>query len=318
MDPITQGCLGSACAQAILHKQPARVVWISSAIAAMAPDLDIFIRSRNEPLLSLLYHRHFTHSLFFIPIGAILVTLFLCSFIRLFRAHWSLTFLASLIGIATHGLLDACTSYGTVLYWPFSLTRVSWDIVSIIDPIVTFPLAIGTALSVIFFKRHYVLIAIFWVGIFLSFNTYQHHQAIQLASQYFQQYGNISRIRAIPEMASSTKWRVVTLMNDTIYTAIAYVPIWGANQFKLTGKYPQFQQSELPNFVIKSPTLMHDFRIFAWFTDGWLIRVPSEGLIIADARYIFYQPPIALWGIGLNEKKLHVIKHRFIKLENKK
>lgn len=315
MDPITQGALGSACAQAIIHKQPARVVWITGAIAGMAPDLDILIRSEHEPLLSLLYHRHFTHSLFFIPFGAIIITLLLCCFFQNFRKHWRLTLIASFIGIATHGLLDACTSYGTVLYWPFSLTRVSWDIIPIIDPIVTFPLAIGTALSVIFFKRYFVLLALLWVGLFFGFNAYQHHRAIEFASQYYQQFGKISRIRAIPELASSTKWRIITLIDDTIYTGIVNVPIRGSNQLKLGSQYHHFEQNDLPPSIIKSPSLMRDFQIFQWFSDGWLIRAPAETLVIADARYIIQQPHVALWGIGFNKKNKHVTKYRFIQLE---
>ena len=39
------------------------------------------------------------------------------------------------MGAITHGLIDACTSYGTLLYWPISHHRESWDIISIIDPI---------------------------------------------------------------------------------------------------------------------------------------------------------------------------------------
>ena len=40
----------------------------------------------------------------------------------------------STLGILTHGFLDACTSYGTSLFWPFSSTRVSWNVISIVDP----------------------------------------------------------------------------------------------------------------------------------------------------------------------------------------
>jgi hypothetical protein len=41
----------------------------------MAPDLDVLISSRTDPLLFLEYHRQFTHSLVFIPFGAGLVAL---------------------------------------------------------------------------------------------------------------------------------------------------------------------------------------------------------------------------------------------------
>ena len=116
-------------------------------LAGMAADLDILINSSHDPMLILLYHRYFTHSLLFIPLGGLLVTLGLMLFKR-FRAHWRLTYLAALIGYATHGILDAFTSYDTVLYWPFTNMRVSWDIISIIDPFITIPLI----LSIVFFS----------------------------------------------------------------------------------------------------------------------------------------------------------------------
>ena len=48
--------------------------------------------------------------------------------------------LYAIMGTLSHGLLDACTSYGTRLYWPFSQYRESWDLISIIDPLFTLPM----------------------------------------------------------------------------------------------------------------------------------------------------------------------------------
>ena len=41
----------------------------------MAPDLDVLFQSPTDPILFLEFHRQFTHSLVFIPIGALLVFL---------------------------------------------------------------------------------------------------------------------------------------------------------------------------------------------------------------------------------------------------
>ena len=42
------------------------------AVAGMTADLDVLIRSSADPLLNLEYHRHFSHSLLFVPLGALL------------------------------------------------------------------------------------------------------------------------------------------------------------------------------------------------------------------------------------------------------
>ena len=42
-------------------------------------------------------------------------------------------------GYLFSGFIDACTSYGTYLLWPASNERISWNIISIVDPRVHFP-----------------------------------------------------------------------------------------------------------------------------------------------------------------------------------
>src|SRR5690606_33764534 len=141
MDPITQGLVGALAAQASAPRNYFFKAGVIGAIAGMAPDLDVLIRSSRDPLLFLEYHRHFTHSLAFIPLGGLL-----CGLIAfgLWGKRCTLNVgqcvLWATLGFATHGLLDACTSYGTRLLWPFSELRVAWDLVSVIDALVTLPL----------------------------------------------------------------------------------------------------------------------------------------------------------------------------------
>ena len=85
MDPLTQATLGAAAAQV---SKPKRFVaaTLVGAVGGALPDVDILIRSSSDPLLSLEYHRHFTHSLAFIPIGgAIAAALSIGKFINFFH-----------------------------------------------------------------------------------------------------------------------------------------------------------------------------------------------------------------------------------------
>ena len=82
MDPLSQAALGAALPQSASY--PERILhatWIG-ALAGMAPDLDIFIRSDTDPLLFLEFHRQFTHSLIFIPIGALLCSVVFWPLVR--------------------------------------------------------------------------------------------------------------------------------------------------------------------------------------------------------------------------------------------
>ena len=73
MDPVTQGLLGAAVSQSIAKHDQIRLAAGIGFVAGIAPDVDILIHSSQDPLLGLEMHRHFTHSLIFIPIGALIV-----------------------------------------------------------------------------------------------------------------------------------------------------------------------------------------------------------------------------------------------------
>ena len=136
MDPLSQGTVGAAFAQSTANKNNIFKIGVIGFLAGLAPDLDVLIRSSNDPILFLEYHRQFTHSLFFIPFGSLIIALLIFPLLKR-SMGFKTVYLASLLGYATHGLLDACTSYGTQLFWPFSNERVTWNNISIIDPLFT-------------------------------------------------------------------------------------------------------------------------------------------------------------------------------------
>ena len=115
MDPLSQGTVGAAFAQSAANKKNIAKIGVVGFLAGLAPDLDVFIRSSTDPLLFLEYHRQFTHSLFFIPLGALIVSALIFPIVRK-SLSFKATYVASFLGYATHGLLDACTSYGTLLF----------------------------------------------------------------------------------------------------------------------------------------------------------------------------------------------------------
>ena len=145
MDPISQAVVGVTAAKS-QNKSNTLLVILIAASAGMAPDLDILINSDKNPLLSVAYHRHFTHSFFFIPFGALIVSAFYYFFLKN-KFTFKRIYLISFSAYGTHGLLDACTSYGTLLYWPFSNERVAWNLISVIDPVFTITLILFLFLS---------------------------------------------------------------------------------------------------------------------------------------------------------------------------
>ncbi len=143
MDPLSQGVLGASLSQSLSRKKQIVVAGILGLLAGMSPDLDVLIRSHDDPLLFLEFHRQFTHSLFFIPIGSLICAWVLHPLIAKRRGlSFKQSWLYCTLGYSTHALLDSCTSYGTQLLWPFTNERYAWSTVSVIDPIYTLPILI--------------------------------------------------------------------------------------------------------------------------------------------------------------------------------
>ena len=114
MDPLSQGSLGAALAQSGSNPAKIKAATLLGCFGGLAPDLDVFIFSPTDPLLFLEFHRQFTHSLVFIPLGALLVATILHRFLGK-GLRFRESYLFCLLGYATHGLLDTCTTYGTQL-----------------------------------------------------------------------------------------------------------------------------------------------------------------------------------------------------------
>jgi inner membrane protein len=76
LDPLTQGTVGALLPQ-LIGKKNLGIIAMLGFLSGLAPDLDIFIRSSTDPLLSLEYHRQFTHSIIFIPFGGLSALQFL-------------------------------------------------------------------------------------------------------------------------------------------------------------------------------------------------------------------------------------------------
>ena len=127
------------------------------------------IRSASDPLLSIEYHRHFTHSLFFVPIGALIAALLSWPLFRT-KLPFSRLYYFSFLGYALSGVLDAFTSYGTYLMWPLIDEPFAWNLVSIVDPVFTGGLLLTVLWSLFKLKVRPSQLGLLFCGIYLCFS----------------------------------------------------------------------------------------------------------------------------------------------------
>ncbi len=304
MDPVTQGVLGAVVTQVKVPREQLLQGACIGALAGMAPDLDVLIRSATDPLLAIEFHRHFTHSLLFIPIGALICSLV---FFPLLGKRWQLsfktTYLWSLIGYATHALLDACTSYGTQLFWPLSNQRYAWDFVSVVDPLFTLPL-----LALVYFackkRSHKFIYAGFvWIALFISAGAIQHDRAKTIGWQLAQERGHeIIRLEVKPSFANLAVWKVIYetpnhFYVDAVKPGLSKPRVWEGSHIKKLDI-----DNQLP-WLEKDSRQANDISRFAWFSADYIAIDPHDKTRIVDIRYSMLPQNIApLWGIQLSPK----------------
>lgn len=139
MDSLTQIVLGASVAEATLGKKIGNKAIILGAIAGTIPDLDIVTRFFVDDLTASVMHRGFSHSLIFPFVAApILAWILKKIYYNYSDVSFNDWFKMFFLAIITHPLLDAQTTWGTQLFWPFEW-RVAVENIFIIDPIYTLP-----------------------------------------------------------------------------------------------------------------------------------------------------------------------------------
>ena len=301
MDPLSQGTVGAAFAQSTANKDNLLKIGVIGFLAGLAPDLDVVIQSSTDPILFLEYHRQFTHSLFFIPFGSLLVALLILPLVKR-SMNFKTVYLASLLGYATHGLLDACTSYGTQLFWPFSNERVTWNNISIIDPLFTIPALILLGIAIKSKKKVFSFFAIGWITFYLSLGFVQYERTLSAAIELANSRGhNAERLTLKPSFGNIILWKSIYQHEETFYVdAIRTVESssWCSGESIRIFDY----QYHLPN-LDKESQQKRDIERFRWFSQDYL-GFNEDLNLVTDIRYSMIPNQIApMWGLVIDDKR---------------
>jgi len=302
VDILTHGLLGATTAQAGANRREARIAAATGFAAALLPDIDALIQSPDDSLLVLEYHRHFTHSILFIPVGALLVALLLWPFLRGKLVFYKLFFYA-LLGISLAGFLDACTSYGTHLLWPFSDERISWSIIAIVDPVFTLLLAIPLFIGIRRCNPVLPRIALVLASTYLLFAVFQSGRALDMAQELVAERGHqAERIVVKPTLGNLLLWRSVYLADRQVYVDGVRVGIFAGNKTYPGSSLPLLEPDRT-TVVPHATQAMADIRRFAVFSDNWLAIHPAHPDLIGDIRYAMLpNSTVPLWGIRLDSE----------------
>ncbi|TNE73425.1 MAG: metal-dependent hydrolase [Gammaproteobacteria bacterium] len=271
MDSITQVALGASIAGAVAGKTLGRSALLVGAALGTLPDLDVVI-DYGSAVANFTYHRGFSHSLFVLAPVALLLAYLL----RRWKPQLSFRRWLALTGLVliTHPLLDAFTTYGTQLFWPFG-SPVAISSIFIIDPLYTVPLLVGCLAFFITPPARSALAAGLALStLYLGWTVVAQQIITERVQPVLANAGMASANLLIQPMPFNTiLWRV-TAMSDTQHVEI------------VTG-FLDGDASPTPEYFPRHPALAQSVSDFPevqrleWFTRGFLSYTEEDDRIMA-------------------------------------
>lgn len=139
MDSLSQIVLGAAVSNAVLGKKIGNKSIIYGAIIGTLPDLDVWIaKFFYDPITQIEVHRGLSHAILFYLVISFIIGFLIYKIEKKQFVTYKESFLTSFLILLTHSLLDAFTTWGTQILWPF-YGKIAIKSIFVIDPLYTIP-----------------------------------------------------------------------------------------------------------------------------------------------------------------------------------
>ena len=282
MDSVTQATLGAGIAGALMGHRYGRKAILAGAALATLPDLDVLI-DYGDPLSQMINHRGFSHSLFVLTAFSLLLG-WLAKRLRLHSdgtEYGRLTLTIWLV-LFTHPLLDALTSYGTQLWWPFRPVPTSWSSVFIIDPFYTLPLLCGVLVALVVGLRPALcrtlrILLLIGAGYLLASLAAKQWAENRVEEMLAQQGREAVAMFSAAQPFNIILWRVVAKLEDGNYVE--------AVTGMLDNRDPEYVIFPSNAHLIETLQPRDKLEGLRWFTGDWLRYDEIEGqLVVSDLR----------------------------------
>lgn len=283
MDSFTQIALGAAVGEAVAGKKLGNKALLFGAIAGTIPDLDVFVGKLMSTVDAIDFHRGFSHSiafaLLFSPLAATLMKRLYKNNTATFKDWFWLFFL----GFVTHALLDAFTTWGTQLFWPFDY-RIAIKSIFVIDPLYTLPLTICLIWLVFLPKekvkrrqlnRWGMIISSFYLLTTVLIKLYV-NDVFENAIQ--NQQLKVTRFESRPAPLNTVLWAANAKSDSGYY--VGYYSLLDSDQEVNFFYFPKNEHLLLPYLENREVELLMDI------SNLWFAILPHpEGVIFNDLRF---------------------------------
>lgn len=283
MDSLTQLVLGAATGEAVLGKKLGNKAVLWGAAAGTLPDLDVIPGMFFDTPDRLLFHRGFSHSLAFVVLATLIFTWLFSRFYKskgISKKQWAWFF--GLIFFVS-ALIDAFTTYGTQLLWPWK-HRFEFNTIFVVDPIFTLPLLITTIWLVFYNKNSQTRKRINRTGLIISAVylalTVVNKQFIDTIFRKSLERQNINYVdfRTNPTPMNQVLWSAVVKTEDGFYTG--YYSYFDPDQNIRFEFEPQNRE------LISPVEFYKPVEKILRFTKGYFtVEKKDEGFLINDLRF---------------------------------
>lgn len=212
MDTLTHALSGALVARGTARRElqgpDLRRRLAAGFLAAASPDLD-FVVGYFGPLAYLEHHRGVTHSLILLPFWALLLSWLLALILRDKRG-WRALYGITALALAVHIAGDVITSFGTVVFAPFSDWRAALGTTFIIDLIFTGIIVVGLLFSWWRSKSRWpAIIASITLVSYIGFQYFQQQLAREVGERYATSLNlRDARVTVQPRPVSPYNWSV--------------------------------------------------------------------------------------------------------------
>jgi inner membrane protein len=188
--------------------------------------------------------------------------------------------------IFTHPILDCFTTYGTQLFAPFSDIRISWDNISVADPLYTIPFLICLVLASFYHRSSHRRVVLNYLGIALStlymtFTFWNKHRVNTILEKTLTE-NNIkySRYMTAPTILNNVLWSAAVESDSVFYLG----------SYSLFDQKMNFKLNKInKNHYLLGDKLNKDYTIqkLRWFSKNYFgILVAQDGkLQMNDLRF---------------------------------
>ena len=239
MDPLTHMLTGACMSRAGLNRKTS-LATLTLVVSAEFSDID-FLAYFGGPVFGFAHHRGITHTFLGLPVMAALALgmVWVVNWLllrwgrpRKTPPRWGVLYAYACLGALSHILLDFTNNYGVRPFAPFSPRWFSWDIVSIVEPLLLLPLLAGLTVPSLFrliqeevgahrtaFRgRGGAIFALTCMLVLWGLRDFEHRRAVAALEARLYHDAEPIRVAAYPYDTNPFLWYGVVETEDTFET----------------------------------------------------------------------------------------------------